>query len=935
MDFKRGFTLIYHTNNIAMQKIITIVLVLMSFVLKAQHSSISGEVLDIDTKPLPYATVALLNPGDSTIEHFCITNPHGKFEISKIPSKEYLLQIAFMGYETLSRKINLPAPDGGNLGTLLLKPLSIEIGAVQVTADRVPLLIKKDTVEYNAAAFKTKPDAVAEDLLKKLPGVEVDRSGNIKAMGENVNRVLVDGKEFFSNDPKVATKNLPAESINKVQVYDKKTDEAELLGIDDSEYNKTINFVLKDDMKSAVFGDVKAGGGVEEFYQGNAKVYRFTDKHQFAMLGMMNNINKPGFSFQDYIDFNGGIQSMMSGGGGRITIEGDNSLPVDFGQTITGKLASGAGGINYSYEFAKNNRFNISYMGNGSSKDDLSSSNSRNFTETGMFEQNSTQNADGNNANHLFNVGWRNKASTKQHFMLNGIVTLMGSKSKSNSFTESLSNGEFVNSLTDFSNGNSNQLNTSANGSWMRKGFGSWKMLKVSGNFKYSQNLKKSDWRTISQLSGNPIPLEDFQFSNNENKLLQYSSIITGLRSIGEGLFLEPSVGGGTVFEKLDREQGHSLPAQVEIDSLSPLMDRTYQWIKPTLMLKKYSKKSKINLGFEFEYGKQKAELNNALSVNRDVSVILPQFSWDYEYKTSRRFSVYYATYNSMPTALQMLPIISASNPFAIYLGNSNLKPEYRHSLNLQWFLFDQFSFTSVFANLNGSYTKDKINQSISIANNLSQQVKLINVPDDYSASASISFSTPIKFLGIKVSVDLKERWNNGLSYVNGIENMNTNLTHKVGLKFENRKKEKWDVEVGGTVSLTDARYSIQEQLNRKYINYVAFGEVRYTPNQRWHFRLTADITSYNSQSFNDAITVPLLGAEINYHFLANNRGMLSLEAYDLLNKNTGVTRVSEYNYIRETNSNMIGRYFMLTFKYKLNKFGGERNSGIYIDKGR
>ena len=145
-----------------MQKIITIALVLASFVLKAQPSSISGEVLDIDTKPLPYATVALLNPGDSTIEHFCITNSHGKFEISKIPSKEYLLQIAFMGYETLSRKINLPAPDGGNLGTLILKPLSIEIGAVHVTADRVPLLIKKDTVEYNAAAFKTKPDAVAE-----------------------------------------------------------------------------------------------------------------------------------------------------------------------------------------------------------------------------------------------------------------------------------------------------------------------------------------------------------------------------------------------------------------------------------------------------------------------------------------------------------------------------------------------------------------------------------------------------------------------------------------------------------------------------------------------------------------------------------------------------------------------------------------------------
>ncbi|MGE0077267.1 MAG: outer membrane beta-barrel protein [Bacteroidales bacterium] len=918
-----------------MQKLITLVFVLVSLGLSAQQSSILGEVYDLEAKPLSYATVALLNSKDSTIEHFCITNSQGKFEISKIPANEYLLQIAFMGYETFSKKITLPAPDGGNLGTVILKPTSIEMGAVQVTADRVPLLIKKDTVEYNAAAFKTKPDAVAEDLLKKLPGVEVDRAGNIKAMGEDVNRVLVDGKEFFSNDPKVATKNLPAESINKVQVYDKKTDEAELLGIDDSEYNKTINFVLKDDMKSAVFGDVKAGGGVEDFYQGNAKVYRFTDKHQFAMLGMMNNINKPGFSFQDYIDFNGGIQSMMSGGGTRITIDGDNSLPVDFGQTITGKLASGAGGINYSYEFAKNNRFNISYMGNGSSKDDITSSNSRNFTESGMFEQNSMQNGNGNGANHLFNIGWRNKASTKQHFMLNGIVTLMGSKSKSNSLTESLSNGEFVNSLTDFSSSKSNQLNTSANGSWMRKGYGNWKMLKVSGNFKYSQSLKESDWRTISQLADNPLPTEDIQFSNNDNKLLQYSATITSLRGIGSGIFLEPSITGGTVSEILDKEQGQSLPVPVQVDSLSPLMNRTYQWVKPTLMFKKYSKKSKINLGFEFEYGKHTNELNNVSTEKSNISSLLPQFSWDYEYKTSRRFSVYYSTYNSMPTASQLLPIISASNPFAIYFGNRNLRPEYRHSLNLQWFLFDQFSFTSVFASLNGSYTKDKINQSVTIADDLSQEITLVNVPDDYTASASINFSTSVKPLGIKVSVDLKERWNQGISYVNTVENINTNLTHKVGLKVENRKKDKWDVEVGGTVSFTDARYSIQKELNRKYNNYVAFGEIRYTPNQRWHFCVTADITSYNSQSFNDAITVPLLSAEINYHFLDNNRGMLSLEAFDLLNKNTGVTRVSEYNYIRETNSNMIGRYFMLSFKYKLNKSGGERNSAIKFETSR
>lgn len=918
-----------------MQKILIILLVLISLGLKAQQGSIRGEIIDLEAKPLPYATVALLNPTDSTIEHFCITNTQGKFEITKIPYNEFLLQVAFMGFQTFTKKIKLPVDEGENLGTIVLKPTSIELGAVQVSADRIPLLIKKDTVEYNAAAFKTKPDAVAEDLLKKLPGVEVDRAGNVKAMGENVNRVLVDGKEFFSNDPKVATKNLPAESINKVQVYDKKTDEAELLGIDDSEYNKTINFVLKDDMKSAVFGDVKAGGGVEDYYQGNAKVYRFTDKHQFAMLGMLNNVNKPGFSFQDYIDFNGGIRSMMSGGGSNFTIEANDNLPVDFGQSITGNLASGAGGINYSYEFAKNNRFNISYMGNGSNKDETTSSSTRNFTNNSTFEQNSQQTGDGDNANHLFNVGWRNKSSSKQHFMMNGIVTLMGSNSKSNSVTESLSDGDFVNSLSNYTQSKSNQINTSANGSWLRKGNDNWRMLKITGNFKYSHSLKESDWNNVSRLADNPLPIEEFQYSENNNSSLQYSVNITGLRRIVSELYLEPSLSAGSIAEKLDKEQGLNIAAPTIIDSLSPLMERQFQWFKPVLNLKKYSKRSKINLGVEYEMGNQINELNSNSRISKSISTLLPQFSWDWEYKASRRFSVYYSTSNTVPTSAQLLPIISASNPFAIYYGNRNLRPEYRHSLNVSWFLFDQFSFTSIFANLNSSYTRDKINQSISIGENLSQQITLMNVPDDYTASAIVSFSTPIRFLGIKVGIDLKERWNQGISYVNSIKNINTNNTHKVGLKIENRKKDKWDIEVGANISFTDAQYSIQKELNRQYHNYTAFSEIRYTPTKRWNFRATADITKYDSQGFSDAITIPLISAEVNYHFLTNNRGMLSLEVYDMLNKNSGVTRVSEYNYIREVNSNMIGRYFMLSFKYKLNKFGGERNSGIKFETSR
>jgi hypothetical protein len=192
--------------------------------------------------------------------------------------------------------------------------------------------------------------------------VEVDRNGNIKAQGEEVKKVMVDGKEFFGDDPKVATKNLPADAVEKVQVYDTKSNRAEATGIDDGQRDKTINLQLKDDRKTAWFGALEAGAGTEGHYQSSAKAYRFTPEKQFAALGMLNNITKFGFSFSDYLNFTGG---MHGGDGLRLT----DDLPIDFGQQPNGLITSGAMGLNYSIEKRKDNRFYTSYLANGINKD--------------------------------------------------------------------------------------------------------------------------------------------------------------------------------------------------------------------------------------------------------------------------------------------------------------------------------------------------------------------------------------------------------------------------------------------------------------------------------------------------------------------------------------------------------------------------------------
>jgi hypothetical protein len=204
----------------------------------------------------------------------------------------------------------------------------------------------------------------------------------------------------------------------------------------------------------------------------------------------------------------------------------------------------------------------------------------------------------------------------------------------------------------------------------------------------------------------------------------------------------------------------------------------------------------------------------------------------------------------------------------------------------------------------------------------LEQVVRLENVGSDFTVNGSIDFSTPIRPLGIKTNFSINESLNKGINIVNGLENEVTNISHRFSLTFDNRKKDKWDIITGAGLTITDARYSIQESLNNVYSDISWFGEINYTPGDKFDFSITADITNYTAKSFDESQIVPLIGAQFSYYFMENNRAAFTVSGFDLLNRNTGIKRESDLNYLRETTSNIIGRYVMFSFKYKLNKFG-------------
>jgi hypothetical protein len=302
---------------------------------------------------------------------------------------------------------------------------------------------------------------------------------------------------------------------------------------------------------------------------------------------------------------------------------------------------------------------------------------------------------------------------------------------------------------------------------------------------------------------------------------------------------------------------------------------------------------------------------------------------WRKEIARGKRLEVDYSSDVSLPAARQMLPVANVSNPVQVFLGNSALRPEYKHQLRLHWLRFDEFNLSSLFANMSFRYTADKINWSRSIGADLAQKLTLVNVRDDYRASGRVEYSSPVRKLGMMVTGSLSEEFQQGISLVNDVANRTTVYEHSAELRLGNRKKDKWDIQAGISAKYTDALYSNQSELNNYFYNIAYFGEISYSPHDRLHLLCTADINSYFSKSFTGVINIPLLKAEASWFFLKNNRGSFTLNAFDLLNANTGLQRISELNYLVEKRSNIIGQYFMLSFKYRLNSSGEKKRENV------
>lgn len=887
--------------------------------------SVSGTIQDKSGRALSSATITLLDPKDSTLVTFGVSNPTGNFEIKNIRESELVLQVSFVGFKIFSQPIKKNESSAIlSLGLIIMEENTAELDMVTVE-DIAPVTVKKDTIEYNAMAFKTQPNSNVEDLLKRLPGVEVDSEGNIKAQGEKVQRIFVDGKEFFGNDPKMASKNLIAEAISKIQIYDRKSDQAAFTGIDDGKREKTINLQLKEDYKKGYFGTLNGGAGTENRYALKGNVNKFTDKQQLSFLGMANNTNEQGFSIDDYINFNGGIQSFASGGQVRIVIGGNNpsSIPINTGQRMNGIMNSIGFGSNINQELSKKTKMNGSYFFNRLDHNIIQNTDRLNFFPTGDFNFNERSKQDNLNSNHKVNLILDHKIDTLNSFRSTTNANYAETNRAMNSITENTDlQGTILNKgeRTNLTEGNSFQLNTDFLFRHRFKKQGrSWS---ANLNLGVSDNQYQGDLYAKNEFfTGVPETEIIEQLQLQENTAINYGGNFSYTEPLGGRKYLEVVYNFQQNHNDVNREVFDKEEENLEFNTaLSNKFTSLYTYHRPGVNISMNRNKYNVVAGLAM----QATRLNGELllfdeKIKNRFENILPSLRVNYSFSNSKNLGFDYGTSVTEPTIEQLQPVINNSDPLNIYVGNPELKPAFLNNWRVNYNSFDMGKFISFFGMVNVNYTENAIVNSQSIDERQVRTIMPVNVKDNLMLNSNVNLGFPIKQLNSSFSVGPNLTYQKGLNLINEMEDVIKISNLGGNIRYDYNWKEYVNVGLSANLSRQRTAYDFSPEQNQLFFNqnYNAEANINflknYTVGGNFNYLL------YKSETTDFRESIPVLNLSISRFILKGQKGEIKLSGQNLFNQNVGVSQRADVNFIEQTVTNNLGRFILLSFTYKLN----------------
>ncbi len=891
----------------------------------AQKMSIRGVLQDSLSQPLEFATVMLLNKTDSSLINFGRSNIQGAFELKNINANDYILKITFVGFQNYVRAINSNDAPLLDLGVITMKSDSRLLKDIVIEGEKNPITIKRDTIEFNAGSFATKPNATVEDLLKRLPGVEVERDGTVKVQGETVQRVLVEGKEFFGRDPKIATKNLPADAVDKLQIFDQKSEQAIFSGVDDGTREKTINITLKDKNKKSYFGNVMAGLGTDERYESKLSLNRFATGAQFSVLGMGNNINERGFGVEDYLNFSGNSVNVGRGGGGRIGGGGNSIVPVNFGGQPNGIMETWAGGVNFNKQFSPKTELNTSYFYNNTNLNLQQNLIRQNFLPTGdlIFTQNSFQND--RNSNHRLNMTLDHKIDSVNSLRLTANMsyaektqTELTENQNTNAEGNLLNEGENLNRVS----GNGLTLNTNLlyRHRFRKKG------RTISSNILFRLNDQSNNGFLESSntfFQFNPRTDVFDQRNSQDNLTYTYGGNVSYTEPLGKRKYLElnytynrtkDDVNRG-VFDRVnDSEENFNFV-------LSNQFKNEYDYHRGGLNFKLNQKKYNFSTGLSIQNTRLEGFFPLLESeVKRDFTNLLPTVRFNYDFSSFKRLNFDYETNVNEPSITQLQPVIDNRDPLNIYVGNPTLRPAFQHRIRANYFSFDAIKFVNFFASFNANYSTNTIINAQLFDEQGIRTTTPRNVQDNLIISSNINFGFPIKKLKSRINIGTNTAFTDGFNFVNDVEAKIKQSTLGGRANYEFNIDNVMTIVLSANLRHQASNFDFDRSRNQRFLNQTYTTDANFTLPLGFNLNTIFEHFIYNSTTTDFEQIISLWNISLSKFFLKGQAGELKLTVNNLLNQNVGANQEAQINFLEQTTVQNLGRYFMLSFTYNLNK---------------
>lgn len=888
----------------------------------AQQSrvDITGTVVEkSNNEPIELATVRLLNVKDSTMVGGVTTTQNGSFTLKNIKVGNYLLHVTYVGFNPLFQPVHITGKKNPvKLGKLMIDE-GILLSEAVVVGKAPEVIVRNDTMEYNADSYKVAEGSMLEDLLKKMPGVEVDSEGKVTVNGNEIKKILIDGKEFFSDDPKVASKNLPSKMVEKVQVLDKKSDMALMTGFDDGNEETVINLTVKPGMKQGWFGNAFVGYGSKERYEGNAMVNRFMNNDQFTLMGGLNNTNNMGFS-----DLASTMFAGMGGGGRR-----------GFGRGGAGNgiTSSGNAGFNFSKEFNKKMILGGNIRYSYSDKDAESKSNQQNILtgdSSTFYNEQNLSNTKNDNLGADLRMEWKPDSMTN--------IIFRPSFNYSSSHNRETGSFETLTQYMDTINaGHSNNIsdgegyNVNAQLDFSRKlnDKGRVFSFSLSGGTSDSYNKGMSYSETdYFLLNKDSILDQRFRYDNTG---YNYKAYLSWVEPIGHNNFIQ-----ATYSFSQNRQES---------------LKKTYAWAEEeqdyTQLDTAYSKSYRnnfINQRVSLSFKAQRAKYNYTIGVNLDPSYsssenfvgdsilskysrsvvnVSPMAQFNYMFDKRTNLRIRYNGRISQPSMTQLQPVADVTDPLNTVVGNPDLNPKYTNNISIRYQKFSPEKQRAFMVMANGNYIiNDIVSYSVYEKESGKKTTTYKNVNGNYNANIRMILNTPLRNKRFSVNSMTMASFDNSNGFINEEKNTSKNLvlSERAGFDF---RSDYIDLGLNGNIRYNGTSNSLQKQNNQNVFNYGLGGTTTlYLP---LNFKVESDITYSTNSGYTNGYEQKevLWNAAASKSFLKNNQATLRFKIYDILHQRSNISRSVTATAITDTEYNTLSSYFMVHFIYRFSIFKG------------